>query len=258
MAFNIISKGYNRNVVETLGSFNIIEYTRDPSVHAYSALPEYFMSKMNVRRRQLMVEMDGKNSVVTQAGALQWSAGKIEATTGLTGAGDLFKKIVRGSVTNESAIKPEYKGVGTLVLEPSYKFIILQRVEDWGAFGMSVEDGMFLACEGSVVQKAVSRKSLSSFAMGNEGLFNLSLSGSGIVALESPVPADELIEITLNNDTLKIDGNLAVCWSTSLDFTVERSSKTLVGSSITGEGLLNVYRGTGKVLLCPTATTNTP
>ena len=104
---------------------------------------------------------------------MQWSAGNIEATTGLKGAGDLLKKVVRGSVTNKSAIKPEYKGVGTLVLEPSYKFIILQRVEDWGAFGMSIEDGMFLACEGSVVQKAVPRKSISSFAMGNEGLFNL-------------------------------------------------------------------------------------
>ena len=258
MAFNIASTGNNRNVVKSLGSFNIVEYTKDPSVNALSAFPEYFMSKMNVRRRQLLVEMDGQNSVVTQAGALQWSAGSVEATTGLKGAGDLLKKVVRGSVTNESAIKPEYKGVGTLVLEPTYKYIILQKVEDWGAFGMSVEDGMFLACEGSVVQKAVPRKSLSSIALGNEGLFNLGLSGSGIVALESPVPADELIEITLNNDTLKIDGNLAVCWSTSLEFTVERSSKSLIGSSMNGEGLLNVYRGRGKVLLCPTATTNTP
>lgn len=37
----------------------------------------------------------------------------------------------------------------------------------------------------------------------------------------------------------------------SLDFTVERSSKTLIGSAASGEGLVNVYRGTGKVLLAP-------
>ena len=42
---------------------------------------------------------------------------------------------------------------------------------------------------------------------------------------------------------------MAVCWSGSLDFTVERSGKTLVGSAVSGEGLVNVYRGTGKVLL---------
>ena len=66
----------------------------------------------------------------------------------------------------------------------------------------------------------------------------------------------ELIEVQLDNDTLKIDGNLAVCWSSNLNFTVERTTKTLVGSAISGEGFVNVYRGTGKVLMCPTAPTN--
>ena len=62
----------------------------------------------------------------------------------------------------------------------------------------------------------------------------------------SNVPEEELIEIELENDELKIDGNLAVCWSSNLDFTVERTTKTLVGSAVSGEGLVNVYRGTGK------------
>ena len=41
-------------------------------------------------------------------------------------------------------------------------------------------------------------------------------------------------------------------WSKSLDFTVERSSKSLIGSMVNKEGLVNVYRGTGKVLMAPT------
>ena len=49
-----------------------------------------------------------------------------------------------------------------------------------------------------------------------------------------------------------IDGNMALAWSGSLNFTVERSGKSLVGSAASGEGLVNVYRGTGKVLLAPT------
>lgn len=69
--------------------------------------------------------------------------------------------------------------------------------------------------------------------------------------IESRCPKEELIEITLENDVLKVDGNLAIAWSNSLDFTVERSGKTLVGSAASGEGLVNVYRGTGKVLLAP-------
>ena len=120
---------------------------------------------------------------------------------------------------------------------------------------MTIEDGMFLACDTNVQNRVVARKNLSSAVLGGEGLFNLSLYGEGVVALESNVSEEELIEIVLENDELKIDGNLAVCWSSNLDFTVERTTSTLVGSAVSGEGLVNVYRGTGRVLMCPVAPT---
>lgn len=202
-----------------------------------------------------MVELNGNNSVVTQAGAMQWMAGNVIATSGVKGVGDLLGKLVKGAVTKESAVKPEYNGTGLLVLEPTYKYIILQDVASWGP-GMTVEDGMFLACDGTVNHKVVARSNLSSAIAGGEGLFNLSLQGSGIAALESNVPAEELIEVELDNDVLKIDGNLAVCWTSSLQFTVERTTKSLAGSAVSGEGLVNVYRGTGKVLMCPVAPTD--
>ena len=130
----------------------------------------------------------------------------------------------------------------------------LVDVEQWGA-GITVEDGMFYACDGTVRQSLVSRRSLSSAALGNEGLFNLSLSGRGIAALESNVPEEELIAIDLNNDEIRIDGNMAVCWTSSLQFTVEMSTKSIVGSAVSGEGLVNVYRGTGRVMMSPVAST---
>ena len=95
------------------------------------------------------------------------------------------------------------------------------------------------------------RSNISSAIAGNEGLFNLGIEGKGILCLESPCPQEELIEVELDNDVIKIDGNLAIAWSGSLEFTVERSGKTLVGSAASGEGLVNVYRGTGKVLIAP-------
>lgn len=245
-----------RKTVASLGHFSVMEYERDASVSPFNAVNEYFMSKMDVRRRQVTVELDGSNTVVTQAGAMQWSAGSIRATTGIKGMGDLFGKMFRGAASGESAIKPEYTGAGLLVLEPTYKFIILQEVSAWGAAGMAIEDGMFLACDGTVEHKLVARKNASSLLAGNEGLFNLSLRGRGVAALESNVPLSELIEVRLENDELKIDGSLAVCWTASLDFTVERSTKTLIGSAVSGEGLVNVFRGTGKVLLSPVAPTD--
>lgn len=245
----------NRKFIKSIDNFHVLEYTQDASVSPFNALNEYFMSKMNVRRRQVVIDIDKNHSAVIQAGAMQWMGGAVKATSGVKGIGDLFGKALKGAVTKETAVKPEYVGEGCLVLEPTYKYIILEDVEEWGPAGMTIEDGMFLACDANVKQNVVTRKNISSTVLGGEGFFNLSLQGHGAVALESNVPEEELIEIILENDELKIDGNLAVCWSSNLDFTVERSTKSLVGSAVSGEGLVNVYRGTGKVLMCPVAPT---
>ena len=245
----------NRKFAKSIGNFHVLEYVQDASVSPMNAMNEYFMSKMGVRRRQVVIDIDKDHSAIIQAGAMQWMGGNVRATSGVKGIGDFLGKAIKGAVTKETAVKPEYVGEGCLVLEPTYKYIILTDIGKWGPAGMTIEDGMFLACDANVKSKVVARKNLSSAVLGSEGLFNLSLQGNGVAALESNVPEDELIEVLLENDELKIDGNLAVCWSSNLEFTVERSTKTLVGSAVSGEGLVNVYRGTGRVLMCPVAPT---
>lgn len=239
----------NVKILDSLGPFTVIEYQRDLSVLPHNAQLAYYCSKMNVRKRQVICDL-GKAHITLQAGAMQWMAGNVNATTGVKGVGDLFGKALRGSVTGESAIKPEYTGDGTLVLEPTYKHILLVDVEDWNDF-IVLDDGLFLACDSRLTHKAVMRSNLSSAVAGNEGLFNLGIRGKGILCLESPCPKEELIEITLKDDVLKVDGNMAIAWSGTLNFTVERSGKSLIGSAASGEGLVNVYRGTGKVLIAP-------
>ena len=245
----------NRKFAKSIGNFHVLEYVQDASVSPMNAMNEYFMSRMGVRRRQVVIDIDKDHSAIIQAGAMQWMGGNVRATSGVKGIGDFLGKAIKGAVTKETAVKPEYVGEGCLVLEPTYKYIILADIGKWGPAGMTIEDGMFLACDANVKSKVVARKNLSSAVLGGEGLFNLSLQGNGVAALESNVPEDELIEVILENDELKIDGNLAVCWSSNLEFTVERSTKTLVGSAVSGEGLVNVYRGTGRVLMCPVAPT---
>ena len=237
-------------ILSELGAFQVIEYQRDLSVTPGSALTAYYSAQMNVRKRQLVCHLS-RAPVTIQAGAMQWMLGNVSATTGIKGVGDIFGKALRGKATGESAIKPEYAGDGLLVLEPTYKHLILMSADDWGG-SVVLDDGLFLACESSLQHKAVMRSNLSSAVAGGEGMFNLSLNGSGVFCLESKCPREELIEITLQNDVLKIDGNFAIAWSNSLEFTVERSGKSLIGSAASGEGLVNVYRGTGKVLMMPT------
>ncbi len=242
----------NRNLTEiaSMGNFHVLEHEKDLSVSAYSALDYYFASKMNVRKRQLMLDFEN-SSYIVQAGAMQWMSGDITTDTNVKGVGDFLGKMASAAVTKESAVKPIYRGNGCMMLEPTYRYILLVDVSKWGT--MVLDDGLFLACDASLTQQTVARRNLSSAVLGGEGLFNLSLSGNGIAALESYAPYEELIEVVLDNDVMKIDGNMAIAWSGSLDFTVEKSGKSLLGSAVSGEGLVNVYRGSGRILMAPTA-----
>ena len=239
----------NAKIVDKKGNMRIIEYVNDLSVTPYSAMNSYFAHKMNVRKRQVLIEVNNDEYTLS-AGAMQWTVGNIEISSDVKGVGDFLGKAVKGAITKESAVKPKYKGKGYLMLEPTYRHLFLEDVSTWEG-GIVLDDGLFLACESTINQEIVARSNLSSAIFGNEGLFNLKLSGNGIVALESFVPREELVEITLDNDVLKVDGNFAIAWSGTLNFTVEKSTKSLIGSGISGEGLVNVYRGSGKVLLAP-------
>ena len=236
-------------IIEKEGNISVLEYQRDVSVNKLTAMSEYYAAKMNVRRRQVVIQLNG-DEYLTSSGALQWMAGNIESKTNVKGVGDFLGKAIKGSVTSESTVKPKYHGTGLLALEPTYNYILLEDVSDWNG-SMVLEDGLFLACEATLENNVVMRSNLSSAVLGGEGLFNLKLSGKGIAVLESPVPREELIEIKLENDQIKIDGNMAIAWSDSLEFTVEKSTKSILGSAVAGEGFVNVYRGTGKILMAP-------
>ena len=239
----------NAVVKSQLGGMQVIEYARDMSVSPLTSKTEYFMAKMNVNRRQLLLNLNG-NSYTIQAGAMQWISGNVQMASDVKGVGNFIGKMVSSAVTKESAVKPVYSGYGQVMLEPTYRHLLLTNVADWGG-QIVLDDGLFLACDSQLEQKVVSRTNISSAVLGGEGLFNLSLRGNGVCALESIVPLEELIQIDLQDDVLKIDGNMAICWSGSLNFSVEKSTKSLIGSAISKEGFVNVYRGTGRVWMAP-------
>lgn len=241
----------NPNILEIArkGNYHVMEYKKKYTTDVANAVPLYYASEMQIRERQVGIELKNA-SVMLSAGAMQWTIGNIESETNIKGVGDFVGKAIKGVATGETAIKPVYKGTGWIFLEPTYKHIILENVEDWGR-GLVIQDGMFLAADGEIEHQISRRTNLSSAIAGGEGLFNLCLTGKGVVVLESPVPRQELIEVVLENDTLKVDGDYAVAWSNTLDFTVERSGKSLIGSASSGDGLVNVYKGTGRVLLVP-------
>lgn len=208
----------------------------------------YFMEQQHIRVRQIALYLNNEK-VTIEKGSMSYFQGDIKMVSGVT-IGNALGRFVRGAVTGEQTAQPEYSGTGLLVLEPSFKHFLVLELADRES--IIVDDGMFYCSQGSVTVQTISQRTISSAIAGGESFFQQQLTGPGIVILESMVPMAEIDMIDLYNDTLKVDGNFAVLRSSSLDFTVERSAKTLIGSAVSGEGLVNVYRGTGQVWLAPT------
>lgn len=250
---SVIGTRENIKIIDELENDSIkvevLEYeTLKGLTNIHSAQDMYYMSKQNIRARQVAVYI--KNSSVTvEPGAMSYFQGNLEMVSGVT-AGNMFGRMLSGAVTGEGMAQPEYKGTGSLVLEPSFNHFFLMEL-DAGEEAI-VDKGMFYCAQGSVKVKPIMQKNVSSAVLGGEGLFQISMTGPGIVVMESHVPFEEINVIEMQSDTLKVDGNFAVLRTGNLDFTVERSAKSLIGSAVSGEGLVNVYRGTGTVWLAPT------
>ncbi len=247
---NFVGENDNIKVIDEKGPFKVIEYEKDLSVSPGEVMYKYFASKMNVRPRQLVVDLRKTSGIYLQSGAMQWMSGSSKLSTGIKGVADLGKKFLKSTVTNETTVKPEYSGNGYVITEQTYKHLILLDLNDWGN-NLMIDDGLFLAAEKSVELSVKRRTNLSSAFASSEGFFNTVLHGNGYICLESRIPLKELIIIELNNDTVSIDGPMAIAWTSNLELTVERSAKSFMGSAVSGEGLVNVYRGTGKILMAP-------
>ncbi|AFS77840.1 hypothetical protein DUF421 [Gottschalkia acidurici 9a] len=243
----------NLTVAESLKSdginIEVLEYDNLTATNAQEAENIFYMNKAGVKLRQCCVTLDGTRGVQLSSGAMSFMKGDIDIGTNVKGVGDFLGKFVSSKVTGEKAIKPLYKGVGEIYLEPSYKHFILHELKNES---ICMDDGMFFAAGEGIKISAKPIQRLSAAVAGGEGLFNLCAEGSGPLLLESKVPLSEILVYNLVNDTLKVDGNFVVLWSSSLEFTVQKSTKSLIGSAASGEGLVNVYKGTGTVWLAPT------
>lgn len=213
-----------------------------------SAVKFKFMKDAGIKLKQIRIILED-SAVKLESGALSYMKGSIELENKVGGVLGFGKKLINSKLTGETLFKPRYIGSGEIFLEPSFGHYALLELDDEEVI---VDDGLFYACEDSVEVGASMQKSISSMLLGNEGVFQTKISGSGVVALEIPVPENEIFKCRLSNDTLKVDGNFAILRSGSIEFTVEKSAKSIIGSTTSGEGFLNVYRGTGEVWLVPT------
>ncbi len=202
------------------------------------------MPDFEIQTKQLMriVKIDLKDEAVrVEAGAMYYMLGSVSMEAQLPSVGGFLKSMV----TSEKAVKPIYKGTGQLFLEPSYGEFTVLELADGDEWVLDKE--AYVASEMSVSVEAIMNKALSGLLSG-EGFFQTKVSGKGKVVIASDGPLER---IELDNSKLVVDGSFAVARTGKLDFKIEKATKGLFGSVISGEGLVNTFTGTGTVLLCP-------
>lgn len=229
--------------------FQVLEYDNlEGATNVNSAIALKYMKESGMKLRQARIILDD-SSIRIESGALSYMKGDIRIKSDTGGVLAFGRKFLSSKITGETVVKPILEGKGEVFLEPSFGHYGLLELED---DEIIIEDGIFYACESSVDISTTAQKTVSSMLLGNEGVFQTKLSGSGIVLLELPVPESEIFRCKMHEDVLKIDGNFAILRTGNIEFSVEKSGNTLIGSALNGEGLLNVYRGTGEVWLVPT------
>lgn len=229
--------------------FQILQYENlEGASDVGTALGLNIIKDNGIKLKQIRIMLED-SSVILEPGVLSYMKGDIEIRSKTVGVFGLGKKLLTSKLTGETVFKPTYSGSGEIFLEPSFGHFALVELED---DEIIVDDGMFFACEEGVEVGVAVQKNISAALLGNEGLCQTKISGSGIVALEVPVPESEIFKCVLIDDTLKVDGNFAILRTGNIDFSVEKSSKSIVGSATSGEGFVNVYRGSGEVWLVPT------
>ncbi|MEI6059762.1 MAG: AIM24 family protein [Bacteroidota bacterium] len=187
----------------------------------------------------LKAEFDN-SAVRYESGGMYYMQGDLELEANLPSAGGFLKAMV----TRESVVKPVISGSGTVWFEPSFgNFTIMDlHGEEW-----ILDKGVYFASEMGIEIGSYTNKSISGFFSG-EGFFQTKVSGSGKVVILSNGPLET---VELANGKLVVDGSFAVARQASVQLSVAKANKGIFGSVISGEGIVNTFTGTGKVLIAP-------
>lgn len=208
----------------------------------------YFTTKAGAKLKMVRIRLSG-SKIRVEPGSLYFMKGQLEMKTS-TGGG-MLKGMKRKFLSGESFFVNEIHGIGEVYLEPTFGHFLLQKINPQNP-GLICDKGMFYAGAGNLNISAKMQGKLSAGLFGGEGWFQTHMTGEGVAILYVPVPKEEIMRYTLNDEKLSVDGNFALMRDDTLQFKVEKSSKGIMGSLVSGEGLLQTFSGRGNVWIAPT------
>lgn len=219
--------------VKTVAEFVAAYKEKDVSAEAFELENPYLLE----------VRLNGL--VWAKAGAMVARTGQVKFTRqGLMeqGLGNLLKKAVSG----EGMQLMKMEGQGRVYLADAGKKITLLRLDEETIF---VNGNDVLALESSVSNQITMMKRVAGMVSG--GLFNVKLSGSGVVAVTSHYEP-LILKVSAATGPIFTDPNATVAWSGSLspEIATDISFKTLMGRG-SGESIQLKFAGEGWVVVQP-------
>lgn len=190
-------------------------------------------SKVKIERGSMVykrdVELNGKlNSNSKGIGGLMGAIGR-----SMTSGESMFITEAIGQ-TNNSEIGISPSNIGKIE-----KLVVGKGVQ------YRLNTGAYLASDENVSYNMVRQTISKAFFSGTGGLFVMETSGSGDILIAS---FGDIMELEVTPDKpLVVDNSHVLAWSHDLDYTIDIASGTF--GFKTGEGLVNTFRGSGKVLI---------
>lgn len=192
--------------------------------------------------------LEAGQSAYIQRGSMVFHTPSVTLSTQLNakgnGLGKLFRAVGRSMTSGESAFITQALSNadgGRLAIAPSMPGQIIAL--ELGSKQYRLNDGAFLALDGST-QYTMERQSLGrAFFGGQGGLYVMSTQGQGTLLVNS---FGSIQKIELNQQEITIDNAHVVVWSKDLDYQIHLENGFLqsIGN---GEGIVNTFRGTGEV-----------
>lgn len=201
---------------------------------------------------QLEIEISNA-AVLIEPGALQYSYGNLSAEVVRHEANKgFFARAAASAATGESAHATRYSGSGTIWCEPVRRHFVLATM-DGPQDALLLDDRAFYACAAEISLTTHMHKSISGMFSGN-GLAQPKITGSGVFAVESPVPVHEIDEVSvLPGQEVVVDGDFMLMYSASLEVTIGPLVQGLRSAMRSGEGFVYKMRGSGSVWVTPSA-----
>lgn len=205
-------------------------------------MAEFFVNELEGTR---FVEIHLNHEMVrVESGALSYLTGRITVHSPLIPS---LGGAIKSLLADQAIYRPTYTGTGVITLESSLGgFHILDlNDESW-----ILERGTYWASEGNVEVQYHREKMQTSLWAGEGPIYlQTKVRGAGKVVLATRGP---VVEVQLSEgEEIAAEGKYVISRSRDVKFRMRRTTKNFLGRFTSGEGLVRVFEGPGRVLLNP-------